>query len=315
MLEAIKSLPQQEPDLGKVKFKGKAAARTRMSARKSERLPREDKPKINTTTKTKPPPETPTTSKVPSIPGLTPRSLAIGGAIAAAGTIGLITKEEGYASKAYNDAGKVSIGYGHQIKQEEYAQGFIQAGDERIPIIGNRGLDTKITKEQAQKLLQVDLPKYTDVAKKQLGDSTWNKLNENQKAALADYTYNVGSLAGLHGLKDAIDSGDTKRAAEIIKNGIATSEGRPNAVLKARRARESALFASTSTTTSATPPTPPQGETLNKESTENKDLKGSNKNTNVAINNSKLLIDTNSKPSTQVLDTGIILDFPLFMTA
>ena len=81
LLEAIKSLPQQEPDLGKVKFKGKAAARTRMSARKSERLPREDKPKINTTTKTKPPPETPTTSKVPSIPGLTPRSLAIGGAI------------------------------------------------------------------------------------------------------------------------------------------------------------------------------------------------------------------------------------------
>ena len=110
-------------------------------------------------------------------------------------------------------------------------------------------------------------------------------------------------------------SGDTKRAAEIIKNGIATAQGRPNAVLKARRAREAALFASTSTTTSAPPPTPPQGETLNKESTENKDLKGSNKNTNVAINNSKLLIDTNSKPSTQVLDTGIILDFPLFMTA
>lgn len=155
-----------------------------------------------------------------------------------------IAKEEGFAEKAYNDAGKVSIGYGHQIKEEEYKQGFIEIGDERVEIKGNRGLDTRITKDQANKLLQIDLPKYEKAAKDPLGDS-WNKLNDSQKSALVSYAYNVGSTASLvrAGLKEAIDSGDMAKAAQIIREkGIATSEGKTNPVLVERRKREADIF-------------------------------------------------------------------------
>ena len=38
-------------------------------------------------------------------------------------------------------------------------------------------------KEQAEKLLAIDIPKYEDAAKRPLGDS-WNKLNQNQKIQL-----------------------------------------------------------------------------------------------------------------------------------
>jgi GH24 family phage-related lysozyme (muramidase) len=321
LIEKIKKAQTKQPNLSKVKFK-KVDKDVRKE--KVDKLPKEEPSKAKTTTKSKIPPVKEPTSTATKAPtnttgtrslGLSPGSLAIGGAIAAGGTIGLIVKEEGFAKKAYNDAGKVSIGYGHQIKPEEYQQGFIMAGDERVPIAGNRGLDTTITKEQAQKLLKMDMPKYENQAKKMLGDSTWNKLNDNQKAALTDYSYNVGSLAGLKGLKEAIDSGNTNRAAEIIRNGIATSEGKPNAVLKARRAREAELFASNASSTTPAVPITQTGSALNNQSVENKDLKGTVKPTNIALNTSQTVNNVGAGQSTQVLYTGSNLDLPLFMTA
>ena len=49
--------------------------------------------------------------------------------------------------------------------------------------------------------------------------------------------------------------------------------------------------------------------------TENKDLKGSTKNTNVAINNGQTVITTGGGQTPHVLDAGNSLDLPLFMTA
>jgi len=158
------------------------------------------------------------------------------------------------------------------------------------------------------------MPKYEGQAKKDLGDSTWSKLNDNQKAALTSYAYNVGSLKGLKGLKTAIDSGDTNKASEIIRNGIATEQGRPHPVLKARRAREADLFLSNSPI-STVAPIPQSGAVLNNQSVQNKDLKGTSKPNNIVLNTSQTINNVGAGPSTQVLHTGSDLDLPLFMGA
>lgn len=158
----------------------------------------------------------------------------------------LIKKEEGLPKdgKAYKDAGGVSIGYGHFITGPEQQQGFIQAGDERIPLAPNI-MDTKLSKDQAEKLLMSDLPKYIESAKRPLGEA-WDKLNDQQKATMISYAYNTGSTASLvkAGLKDAIMSGNMDLASKIIsEKGIKTSQGQLNTALVKRRDVEAQLFA------------------------------------------------------------------------
>ena len=134
-----------------------------------------------------------------------------------------LQKEEGLpiGGKAYYDpqgqTQLVSIGYGHQIKSSEYNQGYIQAGDEQVKILGARGINTALTKDQAGKLLEMDLPQYAQRASGPLGGA-WAKLNDNQKAALISYSYNTGSTASLvkNGLVDAINNNDFTRAGQII---------------------------------------------------------------------------------------------------
>lgn len=184
----------------------------------------------------------------------------------------LITEKEGFKSHAYPDPeikrqdkqnaerkkeGKpplpytYSIGYGHQIRKDEIAQGFIDLGDERIPVKGPGGKDTVIpgTKEESQiraeKLLSIDLPKYTSSAKKYVGEAAWNKLTENQQAVLTSYSYNTGSTRSLktQGLTEAIMKGDTTTAGNIIaEKGIRTSSGKIDPNLVARRKEEGQMF-------------------------------------------------------------------------
>lgn len=196
---------------------------------------------------------------------------AVVGGLVAGGLLGyaskVIAKEEGLpkGGKAYWDpAGqsqKVSIGFGHQIKENEYKQGFIVAGGEQIPIQGNRGIDTVLTQPQAQALLQQDLPQYEERAKKPLGDS-WNKLSDPQKTALISYAYNTGSTSSLvkAGIKDAIDKGDTKEAARIIREkGIRTAGGKENKALVKRRNNEAELFESSEIRAAGTTSAPTAG--------------------------------------------------------
>lgn len=177
-----------------------------------------------------------------------------------------IPTEEGLprGGKAYFDpAGQtnlVSIGYGHQIKENEYAQGFIRAGDENIPIIGIRGIDTRMTREQSQKLLQLDIPRYINAAKRPIGDADWNKLSVAQQVALTSYAYNTGSTISLvnAGIKDSLSKNDFNDAARIIRErGIVTTtiDGRRVTVpaLVNRRQREASLFAPTAPPTPARP--------------------------------------------------------------
>lgn len=198
----------------------------------------------------KPSTPSPTSKALPR--AITPKGVAVAsaGVALAGGATELIAKEEGVVTKGYWDPPgqkeKVSIGYGHQIQAEEYKQGFIQVGNEQISIKGERGIDTVMTKDQAKKLLDIDLPKYEKRAKEPLGDA-WNKLNQNQKDVLTSYAYNTGSTQSLvkAGLKDAINRGDMKEAANIIREkGVRTASGKFNATLDKRRRREADIFES-----------------------------------------------------------------------
>lgn len=184
----------------------------------------------------------------------------------------LITGKEGFSAKAYPDPSKkrqdeknaerkkegkpplpytYSIGFGHQIRQDEIAQGFINLGDEKIPVKGEGGKDTIIpgTKEEAEiragKLLSIDLPKYMSSAKKYIGEQAWNKLTGNQQAVLTSYSYNTGSTKSLkeHGLTEAIMKGDTTAAGNIIaEKGIRTARGKIDTGLVERRKEEGLMF-------------------------------------------------------------------------
>ena len=206
--------------------------------------------------------------------------------VVAAGTLlgaasSVIAKEEGLPrkGKAYwdpaNQKEKVSIGYGHQIKKNEYEQGFILAGNEKILISGERGINTVMSPEQARKLLEIDAPKYEKAAREPLGKS-WDKLSDQQKTALISYAYNVGSTNSLvkHGLKDAIDSGNMHLAAQIIREkGVRTSNGGVfNETLDKRRKREADIFESGIESINVPIPNT-TGTKIDQSSQQNKDLK------------------------------------------
>ena len=261
IIDILKNNTKKEKDVEKI-VKEEVEGKEKPTSKKAEKVPSKGKASKKTTTPkgTKPKGATRNVKqKKTATPAVSPAagvsaSRAIAtvavGAAAAGTTSAVIAKEEGAATKAYwdpkNQKEKVSIGYGHQIKDFEYKQGFIQVGNENIPIKGDRGIDTTITKDQAKKLLDIDIPKYEEAARAPLGD-LWNKLNESQKSALTSYAYNVGSTKSLMnaGLGKAIENGDTAGAAAIIRDkGIKTSSGKLDPVLVQRRAREAALFES-----------------------------------------------------------------------
>ena len=205
------------------------------------------------------PPVTPPKTATPTSPTLpsVPTAVKVGaGALGGAAFVGMaasnIAKEESLpkGGKAYWDPNDqrtlVSIGYGHQIKENEYKQGYIDINGDKVSLVGDRGIDTKLNTEQAKKLLEIDVPKYEKTAREPLG-SSWNKLTDEQKSALITYSYNVGSTRSLvnAGIKDAIDSGNMELAAKIIaEKGIKTANGKYSEVLDKRRRREADLFAS-----------------------------------------------------------------------
>lgn len=156
-----------------------------------------------------------------------------------------LANAENIRLNAYSDGkGKTSIGRGHQIKANELSQGYIQIGNQKIPISGANGIDTKLTTEQAESLFAQDSKSYGDEARGEIGAERFDKLNSNQKQALVSYKYNVGSLKSLKnkGLLKALDDGDTDGASKIIRNGINTKDGIFNKGVDSRRDSESKLF-------------------------------------------------------------------------
>lgn len=131
----------------------------------------------------------------------------------------LIKKEEGFHSTRYKDAGGTSIGYGF------YGNTYYK---------GNN-----ITKEEADKVLDGIIDKQSQILSKY---PIWSKLNDNQKAALHSYMYNVGPGKFAEGTKmgNALASGDLQKIHDAIS--ITTSGGKKLDALVRRRDTEKQLF-------------------------------------------------------------------------
>lgn len=166
-----------------------------------------------------------------------------------ADTASFISGKEGFRTKAYSDAGKFAVGYGHSITDAEIKAGQIDLGNgEFIKISGEGGKDTTVTKEQADKLFSKDLKKYESIVVSAIGQEAYNKLSQNQKTAILSYVYNVGSVP--KGFADAIKTENYANAAASIRGGIATASGEKDPEkrkqiensLKKRRKEEGDLF-------------------------------------------------------------------------
>lgn len=140
------------------------------------------------------PPVTPPVTQTPIIPPIA-AATGVAGLTMSSIALARIKEKEGYVGKAYYDPKKgdprklYSVGYGHQITDDEIKNGFILVGQKKVPVVGERGKDTILSKEDADVLIKQDYQKYEDNAKK---IPNFDKLNPKAQAALVDMTYNMG---------------------------------------------------------------------------------------------------------------------------
>ena len=148
-----------------------------------------------------------------------------------------ISKKEGFTEVATFDENAYRAGYGSD------------------KIVKNGALTTvtqgmTVTKEEAvQTLAQYSIPEFVKQIVKDLGEDNWNKLNNNQKAALTSLGYNVGKYyigAKEYGIKikNFIKNNQLKEAGDTIytdgpKSGAKSG---PLPGLEKRRREESQLF-------------------------------------------------------------------------
>ncbi len=200
----------------------------------------------------KPPDLTPPTPKItpPAVSG-TPVVPQIAKSAVAAATLGVsaealskIKGSEGFRSSAYYDPkrdanGKVleehySVGYGHQITKEEIKNGHIKVGTKKIPVIGELGKDTVITKDDADVLVKQDFQQYEKYASSL---PNYDKLNSSAQIALLDMSYNMGvgwmSQSRWPSLRKQLTEMDLQGAANNIRNSLYAKQVKHRAMTNA----------------------------------------------------------------------------------
>jgi len=123
------------------------------------------------------------------------------------------------ARSSLTDEFQSLIGYNHKFTQQELSQGYITLSiSETIRIDGINGIKTTITKDQAKKLLDIDIQKTITQARDSIGATTWDSLTVPQKAGLILNAYHLGSKTNFEnsGVRSAIINGDIIKAAQII---------------------------------------------------------------------------------------------------
>jgi GH24 family phage-related lysozyme (muramidase) len=142
-----------------------------------------------------------------------------------------IANEEGFRKKAYWDTDKYRIGYGN----DKYID-----TDNRLKDVT---ASTVISQTQAlQTLKYTVINTFQPTVISNIGKDNWNKLNDNQKAALLSYAYNVGRV--LNRVASPIKNNNYTLAAQEIQRGPITSKGKELEILKIRRRKEASLFLS-----------------------------------------------------------------------
>ena len=160
-----------------------------------------------------------------------------------------IVGEEGFASKAMWDQNAYRMGFG--------SDKIIKNGK---LVTVQKGM-TCTRAEAVETFEKYSLKEYSDQVIKDLGQANWDKLNENQKAALISLAYNAGKYfisARGYGkkIKRLIEQGNLQKAGETIYTDGPKSGAQDGYIpaLARRRKKEAELF----NTPVPTPPAPPQ---------------------------------------------------------
>jgi len=140
-----------------------------------------------------------------------------------------IASREDFTEVATPDEGTLRLGYGTDKIFDNGRLRDVRAGDKTTPSAARQVLVSQIKNDYEKRVIR------------DIGQSNFDKLNANQKAALISYAYNVGSVTS--SIVSAIKQGNLPAAALYIKNGPIT--GKQSGVLKGlvlRREQEAALF-------------------------------------------------------------------------
>jgi GH24 family phage-related lysozyme (muramidase) len=140
-----------------------------------------------------------------------------------------IASKEQFTEFATNDEGTLRLGYGTDKIFDNGKLRDVRAGDKTTPEAAKQVLISQIQNDYEKRVTS------------RIGQSNFDKLNDNQKAALISFAYNVGSITSP--IATAIKQGKIEEVATLIQNGPRT--GQQSGVLKGlilRREQEAALF-------------------------------------------------------------------------
>lgn len=123
-----------------------------------------------------------------------------------------------------------NIGYGYNLNANAATIGedFRRAGIPATSIEGIKAGTVQITQEQAARLLEVSLPRYTERAKQAVEAASpglWSMINQNQRAALTDVAYQVGDVAQFHKAIGALARKDIPAFNDALKVTYAGKDG------------------------------------------------------------------------------------------
>jgi GH24 family phage-related lysozyme (muramidase) len=140
----------------------------------------------------------------------------------------VITIWEGFKEVAKPDAGTLRGGYGSDKK-------LVNGKPQQV--VASTTFTRAEAKDTLIYLIENDYGPNRVI--KSLGKATFDSLNDNQKAALISYAYNVGNI---NKLVSSIKSKDFATTAALIKEGPITSKGVVVDGLVIRRAKEALVF-------------------------------------------------------------------------
>jgi GH24 family phage-related lysozyme (muramidase)/LAS superfamily LD-carboxypeptidase LdcB len=145
----------------------------------------------------------------------------------------IIISFESYAAKAYWDSNAWRGGYGTDNI-------IVSEGTQPSKVTSS----TTFTKVQAQLTLTYDINnRFKKSIIGVLGQKNWDKLNDNQKAAIMSYSYNSGAgTLKKRGIVESITKNNFKQAASQIAAGPITSDGKVLPGLVSRRKTEAKIF-------------------------------------------------------------------------
>jgi len=132
-----------------------------------------------------------------------------------------------------------NIGYGYNLNANAGTIGedFRRAGIPATSIDGIKNGSVQITPEQAARLLEVTLPRYTERAKQaveSVNPGLWMMINQAQRAALTDVAYQVGDVGQFHkaigalARKDIAGFNDALKVTYLDKDGNRREDIRRN---------------------------------------------------------------------------------------